>query len=55
MCWWTTRAPAPAIAYGLAGYPFLVMLDADGRVVARTSGELPAEDVVSLVEAASAG
>lgn len=43
------------IAYGLAGYPFMVMLDADGRVVARTSGELPAEDVVSLVEAASAG
>lgn len=44
-----------ATAYGLAGYPFLVMLDADGRVVARTSGELPAEDVVALVEAASAG
>jgi len=44
-----------ATAYGLAGYPFLVMLDADGRVVARTSGELPAENVVALVEAASAG
>lgn len=41
-----------AQAYGLAGYPFLVMLDADGRVVARTSGELPAEDVVALVDAA---
>ena len=44
-----------ATAYGLAGYPFLVMLDADGVVVARTSGELPADDVVALVEAASAG
>jgi len=46
---------AAAQAYGLAGYPFLVMLDADGRVMARTSGELPAEDVVALVEAATAG
>lgn len=44
-----------ATAYGLAGYPFLVMLDADGRVVARTSGELPADDVVALVEAATEG
>jgi thiol-disulfide isomerase/thioredoxin len=42
-----------ATAYGLADYPFLVMLDADGVVVARTSGELPADDVVALVEAAS--
>ena len=44
-----------ATAYGLAGYPFLVMLDADGVVVARTSGELPADDVVAMVEAASVG
>ena len=49
------EAGAAAQAYGLAGYPFLVVLDADGNVVARTSGELPAEDVVALVEAASAG
>jgi len=49
------EAMTAATAYGLAGYPFMVMLDADGRVVTRTSGELPAGDVVALVEAASAG
>jgi thiol-disulfide isomerase/thioredoxin len=42
-----TRAAA---AYGLAGYPFLVVLDPNGEVVARSSGELPPEDVVALVE-----
>ena len=49
------ESSSSALSYGLAGYPFLVMLDADGRVVARTSGELPAEDVVALVDAASVG
>ena len=41
-----------ASAYGLAGYPFLVVLDGEGQVVARTSGELPGEAVVALVDAA---
>lgn len=35
--------------YGLSGFPFLVFLDGNGTVVARTSGELPAEDILSLV------
>ena len=39
-----------AAAYGLAGYPVLVLLDAGGDVVARTSGELPAEAVAALVD-----
>jgi thiol-disulfide isomerase/thioredoxin len=46
------EATSAAVAYGLAGYPFLVVLDGDGQVVARTSGELPAEDVTAMVDAA---
>jgi cytochrome c biogenesis protein CcmG/thiol:disulfide interchange protein DsbE len=30
-----------ASAFGLSGYPFIVMLDAEGRVVQRVSGEQP--------------
>ena len=40
-----------ANAYGLSSYPFLVMLDADGTVVGRVSGEQPDEVVQSLVDA----
>jgi thiol-disulfide isomerase/thioredoxin len=42
-----------AFALGTSAYPFMVVTDADGRVVARTSGELrPADldDLVSLAE-----
>lgn len=42
-----------AAAYGLAGYPFMVVLDADGRVVARTSGEQPPEAIEAMLEAAA--
>jgi thiol-disulfide isomerase/thioredoxin len=50
------EAASAAQAYGLAGYPFLVALDADGNVVARTSGELEPEQLTALAEAArSAG
>lgn len=47
-----SESATAATAYGLAGYPFLVVLDGDGEVVARTSGELPAEQVQALVDAA---
>lgn len=40
---------AVAEAYGLAGTPYWVLLDADGRVVARASGELGAEGLDALV------
>ena len=32
-----------AQAYGLTGYPYLVFIDAEGKVVQRASGELPIE------------
>ena len=48
------EAATAAQAFGLQGYPFLVVLDGEGRVVARTSGELPAEEVEALVDAARA-
>lgn len=41
-------------AYGLAGYPFLVFLDADGNVVAHASGELGADAITQLADAAKA-
>jgi thiol-disulfide isomerase/thioredoxin len=44
------EASSAAQAYGLSGYPFLVFLDADGKLVARASGELPAEDIVALAD-----
>ncbi len=34
------QIPDALRAYGLAGYPFLVAIDADGNVAARSSGEL---------------
>jgi cytochrome c biogenesis protein CcmG, thiol:disulfide interchange protein DsbE len=44
-----------AAAYGLSSYPFLVALDADGNVVARTSGERSAEEVAAMADAARGG
>lgn len=46
------EAFSAAAAYGLTGYPFLVALDAEGNVVARTSGNVPAEQVEALAAAA---
>jgi thiol-disulfide isomerase/thioredoxin len=43
---------AAAQAYGVGGYPFLVVLDGDGNVVARTSGEVPADQILALVDSA---
>jgi cytochrome c biogenesis protein CcmG/thiol:disulfide interchange protein DsbE len=42
-------------AYGLTSYPLLVALDADGAVVARTSGERSAEEVAAMADAARSG
>ncbi|HEU5085401.1 MAG TPA: TlpA disulfide reductase family protein [Acidimicrobiales bacterium] len=39
-------------AYGLSGYPYLVLVDAEGDVLARSSGELGLEGLVAFVERA---
>lgn len=44
-----------AEAYGLTGYPFAVYLDADGEVVARTSGERGRDGILALADAIRAG
>lgn len=46
------QAATAAEAYGLEGYPFLVAYDADGKVVGRSSGEQPADDIAALAAAA---
>ena len=39
-------------AFGLSAYPFFVVIDADGQIVARTSGELTVPQLEALVDAA---
>ncbi|MCU0261833.1 MAG: TlpA family protein disulfide reductase [Ilumatobacteraceae bacterium] len=41
-------------AYGLSGFPFVTMLDADGNVVARWSGESDADTLAQQIDAAYA-
>ena len=43
-----TRAGTAAHAYGLPGYPFVVFVDALGRVAGRVSGELTEADLARL-------
>jgi cytochrome c biogenesis protein CcmG, thiol:disulfide interchange protein DsbE len=38
-------------AYGVTGYPYITFIDADGNVVARTSGEQPIETLQALADA----
>lgn len=44
-----------AEAYGLTGFPYFVVIDADGDLVQRTSGELTTDQFDALVEAARTG
>ncbi len=39
-----------AQAYGVTAYPFLVLLDAQNKVIARTSGELTVEQLQAFVD-----
>ena len=43
-----------AIAYALPGFPYFVMIDAEGKVVQRASGEVPIDEFGSLVDSLSA-
>jgi thiol-disulfide isomerase/thioredoxin len=51
------EANSAITAYGISGFPYLVMLDGDGRVVSRLSGELggSGEAFTGLFEALAAG
>ena len=42
-----------AQAFGLTVFPFLVLVDSDGNVVARVDGEQPPEQLTELVEQVS--
>ncbi len=44
-----------ATAYGLTGYPYFVLVDANGKVAGRASGEVPDSDITANVEALVAG
>jgi len=46
---------AVAQAYGLSAFPYFVVVDADGKVVARASGELSTEEFDAAVQAAQDG
>ena len=41
-----------AAAYGVDGFPFMVILDAQGNVAKRMSGEVEVADLVSIIDAA---
>ena len=61
---WLTREQFPALwpvmvddgantagnAFGASGYPFFVLTDAEGKVVYRGSGEIPKEELTSIIQ-----
>ncbi|MEX2655172.1 MAG: TlpA disulfide reductase family protein [Acidimicrobiia bacterium] len=49
------EAGTAAAAYGLSAFPFWVVLDSDGLVVERFSGQLPDDEAISNLFAAVAG
>lgn len=49
------QAGTSAVAYGLSGYPYFVIVGADGLVKARASGEVSVADLQRIVDEALAG
>ena len=61
---WLTREEFPALwpvlvddgantagnAFGVSGYPFFVLIDAEGKVVFRGSGEISKEELTSIIQ-----
>jgi thiol-disulfide isomerase/thioredoxin len=47
-----TETNQAGVAYGVDGYPFMVILDKDGKVVARHSGEMDESEIPKFVNAA---
>lgn len=50
-----TAKGAAASAYGQTSFPFMVWIDASGKVVLRTSGEIPEATLLRMVNELSAG
>lgn len=50
-----SEAGEAAAAFALPGFPYFVAVDREGKVVARTSGEIPTDEFDALVEAARTG
>ena len=49
-----SEAQEAAAAYGVAGYPFMAFVGANGKITARTSGEVPVEQIQIYANAAVA-
>lgn len=49
-----SEAQEAAAAYGVAGYPFIAFVGANGKITARTSGETPVEQLQIYANAAVA-
>ena len=49
----TPRRGRPASAFGLQSFPYFVAVDAAGKVVARSAGEISMADFAGLVKTAS--
>lgn len=45
-----SRSQDAALAYGVDGYPFMVLIDAQGRIAHRMSGEVGVDDLARIVE-----
>ena len=39
-----------ANAFGLAGYPYFVLVDAQGNVFKRLSGEIPMDELTAMID-----
>ncbi|HZP27596.1 MAG TPA: TlpA disulfide reductase family protein [Acidimicrobiia bacterium] len=50
-----TAKGTAANAYGLSAYPYLVFVDASGKVAARTAGEIAPSDLARMFSALAAG